>query len=76
MIKKTKVSNTAILKFTYNEALDVLLEAANEVKSEYERLSNYKVSVEFTEKLSTIQGYSNYNHNGNCQIVVGIQNLD
>lgn len=76
MIKKTKVSNTAILKFTYTEALDVLLEAANEVKSEYERLANYKVSVEFTEKLSTIQGYSNYNHNGNCQIVVGIQNLD
>lgn len=76
MIKKTKVSNTAILKFTYSEALDILLEAASEVKSEYEKLSNHKVSIEFTEKLSTIQGYSNYNHNGNCQIVVGIHNLN
>lgn len=76
MIAKTKVSNTAILKFTYDDALEILLEAANEIKSEYEKLSNHTVSIKFTEKLSTIQGYCNYNHNGNCQIVVGINNLN
>ena len=44
MIAKTKVSNTAILKFTYDDALEILLEAANEIKSEYEKLSNHTVS--------------------------------
>lgn len=75
-MNKLLIRNTALLKLTYNEAIELLENIADELSEKYKSISNKYIDTDFTLLKTAGEGESNYRPGKDCKIKVGIKNLD